>query len=87
MDNMVKKIIFFVKCLFYQGNFNLDNMQGSGFAWLCKGELPEKDEPAGAMFRSYFNTNPAFISLILGIFFREYKNKGDKAFVDRKSVV
>jgi mannose/fructose/N-acetylgalactosamine-specific phosphotransferase system component IID len=81
MDNMMKKLVFFAKCLLYQGNFNLDNMQGSGFAWLCKGELSEK----GAMFKSYFNTNPAFISLVFGIFLREYKNKGDKAFLIRNS--
>jgi PTS system mannose-specific IID component len=60
-------------------------MQGSGFAWLCKGELSEKDGSSGAMFRSYFNTNPAFISLIFGIFLNEYKNKGDKAFLIRNS--
>jgi mannose/fructose/N-acetylgalactosamine-specific phosphotransferase system component IID len=58
------------------GNINLDNMQGTGFAWLVKPYLRKyrlsKDDDLN--LSSYFTTNPSFITLVAGVFIKEYPN-------------
>ncbi len=81
MKSIIDKIIFVVKSLFYQGNFNTENMQGTGFAWLVKPELKKQGvaipEGDNRQFSEYFNTNPSFITIVAGIFINEYKSGGN----------
>ena len=71
-----------IKSMFYQANWNTDNMQGTGFTWLikdlfkrnnlnCPDELCKKNSQP-----LYFNTNPYLITFILGMFLKECKING-----------
>lgn len=71
-----------LRSMFYQANWNVENMQGTGFSWLIKDllrrnglKMPADVKLEGAQ---YFNTNPYFITFILGLFLREAKN-GERA--------
>lgn len=71
-----------IKSMFYQANWNIDNMQGTGFIWLikdffkrngvhCPDELcKDNKKPV------YFNTNPYLITFILGMFLKECQING-----------
>lgn len=71
-----------LRSMFYQANWNVENMQGTGFSWLIKDLLRRNGlkMPADVKFEGsqYFNTNPYFITFILGLFLREAKN-GERA--------
>jgi PTS system mannose-specific IID component len=89
MGTLLENILFYLKCLFYQGNININNMQGTGFAWLARPllkkngvELTRKETHD---LRGYFNTNPSFITLVLGIFLKAMKQQRDTAFSVRNS--
>ncbi|MDR2870429.1 MAG: PTS system mannose/fructose/sorbose family transporter subunit IID [Deferribacteraceae bacterium] len=78
MANLISIFLLIVKSFFYQGNYNTENMQGTGFAWLARPILKrrgitlseEHDKELGA----YFNTNPSFVTALLGIFLKECQN-------------
>jgi len=63
------------KSIFYQANWNIDNMQGTGFAWLLR-DLFKRFNINDSNFKQktradYFNTNPYFITFMLGIVLKE----------------
>ena len=69
-----------IKSLFYQGNWNIKNMQGTGFIWLLKDffkrnntEMPPDLDPTKVY---YFNTNPYLITFILGMLLKETRVHG-----------
>jgi PTS system mannose-specific IID component len=84
MGAFLRGALFYLKCLFYQGNININNMQGSGFAWLARPLLKEKGIELTRKetddLRAYFNTNPSFITLVLGVFIKTLKEQRDTAF-------
>ncbi|MDR2400605.1 MAG: PTS system mannose/fructose/sorbose family transporter subunit IID [Deferribacteraceae bacterium] len=89
MASLLENALFYLKCFFYQGNININNMQGTGFAWLVRPllrkrgiELTRKET---ADLRGYFNTNPSFITLVLGIFLKALTQQRDTAFSVRNS--
>lgn len=69
-----------LKSMFYQANWNVENMQGTGFSWLVKDLFIRNGlkPPQDIKFKdaAYFNTNPYFITFILGFLLREAKNGG-----------
>lgn len=72
----MKNIGLFLKSLFYSGNLNIENMQGTGFSWLL-GEHAKKNgiELTDKILRDetgYFNTHPFFINFIIGVWFKEF---------------
>ncbi|MEF3255368.1 MAG: PTS system mannose/fructose/sorbose family transporter subunit IID [Deferribacterales bacterium] len=71
----MKKILRLLRALFYTGNTNVENMQGSGFQWLvksvAKSENIDISDSQLTKEREYFNTNPAFINFIVGIWIKE----------------
>lgn len=84
MDVSIKKLDkfkLFIRSLVYQGNWNYDNMQGTGFYYLL--DYINKTFNIGIekdLLRKttgYFNTNPFLVTFILGIWCREYKNNTD----------
>ena len=84
MVNNIKKIEKFkllLKSLVYQGNWNYDNMQGTGFYYLLDYiNTKHKIGIAKELLRKttgYFNTNPFLITFILGIWCKEFKNNID----------
>jgi mannose/fructose/N-acetylgalactosamine-specific phosphotransferase system component IID len=84
MDHNIKfteKIKLLLKSLFYQGNWNYENMQGTGFYYLLE-YINNKfrigiDKEALRKMTGYFNTNPFLITFILGIWCKEYQNNSD----------
>ncbi len=64
-----------LKSMVYQANWNTRNMQGTGFAWLVKDlfRRNNKEVPADVVSDKpeYFNTNPYFITFILGVLLKE----------------
>ncbi len=83
----VSRIAALAKALFYQGNINTYNMQGTGFSWIVRPILDndgiELSTEDSARLGEYFNTNPSFVTLVAGIFLKEYRS-GRKAFVLKK---
>lgn len=76
----IKAVSTILRSMFYQANWNTENMQGTGFSWLVKDLLKKNklDTPADMNFSDsrYFNTNPYFITFILGLILREAKDGG-----------
>ncbi|MDR2104658.1 MAG: PTS system mannose/fructose/sorbose family transporter subunit IID, partial [Deferribacteraceae bacterium] len=89
MGSLVEKLLFYIKCLFYQGNSNVNNMQGTGFAWLARPLLRKRGieltRKEAADLRGYFNTNPSFITLVLGIFVKALCQQRNSAFAIKNS--
>ncbi|MBQ3033037.1 MAG: PTS system mannose/fructose/sorbose family transporter subunit IID [Deferribacterales bacterium] len=84
----MKKPIFLptiFKSMFFQANWNMDNMQGTGFSWLIKDLLKRncikcpEDFTNASRVPSYFNTNPYLITFILGMFMKECEENGKPA--------
>lgn len=77
----IEKLKLLLRSLIYQGNWNYDNMQGTGFYYLLK-YINEKfkigisDENLRKT-TGYFNTNPFLVNFILGIWCKEYQNNID----------
>ena len=73
----MNKVLFTLKSLLYQGNWNYQNMHGSGFSYLfqyaVKSENLKLDEAEFKKSMDYFNTHPFFITFIIGIMIKEYK--------------
>lgn len=75
MANRLNRFFLLLRSLFYTGNFNIENMQGTGFRWLVdyvgkKGHYDISDELIKKE-GEYFNTHPFFITFILGVWFKE----------------
>lgn len=68
-----------LKSLFYQGNWNTANMQGTGFAWLARPRIKQKgvelSEDDNNSLNAYFNTNPSFVNLVVSIVVKESAKK------------
>lgn len=69
-----------IKSMFYQSNWNISNMQGTGFIWLIKDffrhnktKLPD-DFDIDSVY--YFNTNPYMVTFILGMLLKEARVNG-----------
>lgn len=79
MDNIMK-ILWkafptLIRSIFYQANWNIENMQGTGFSWLLK-DLSKRFSIGIGNIRvneraDYFNTNPYFVTFMLGMFLKE----------------
>ncbi len=76
-----------LKSMFYQGNWNITNMQGTGFRWLLKDffkhnktELPS-DFDLSPVY--YFNTNPYLVTFILGLLLKETQMRGKISDYDK----
>ncbi|MGA1845731.1 PTS system mannose/fructose/sorbose family transporter subunit IID [Deferribacter abyssi] len=71
----------FIKSLFYQANWNYENMQGTGFVYLLDEINKEKEfnVPDKIIKRelSYFNTHPFLFMFVVGVWFKEFLNQGD----------
>ncbi len=78
----MKKLMLLLKSLIYQGNWNYENMQGSGFKFLLqrlkKYNYLEIDDKDIINQDEYFNTHPFFITFILGIWSKEYKKENGR---------
>ena len=74
MASHLKYAGILIKSLFYTGNYNVANMQGTGFAWLVKPWLKKYklNKEEDTKLSDYFTTNPSFITLIAGLFIKEY---------------
>ena len=64
-----------VRSIFYQANWNIENMQGTGFSWLLK-DLSKRFNIGVGNIRGneradYFNTHPYFVTFMLGMFLKE----------------
>ncbi len=79
MDNIMKRLFkalpTLIRSIFYQANWNIENMQGTGFSWLLK-DLSKRFNIGlgniGSNKRAdYFNTNPYFVTFMLGMFLKE----------------
>ncbi len=75
MKLLLKALPTLVKSIFYQANWNIENMQGTGFSWLLK-DLSKRFKISfgnvkGNERADYFNTNPYFVTFMLGIFLKE----------------
>lgn len=80
----MNKISVFLRSFIYQGNWNYENMQGTGFKYLLEEikksnnfeikdiDIEKEDE--------YFNTHPFFVLFILGIWLKEYVTGGDPTY-------
>jgi mannose/fructose/N-acetylgalactosamine-specific phosphotransferase system component IID len=86
MVDPVSKTLLVLKSLFYQSNLNKINMQGTGFAWLARPMLKKEgvilSEAQSQRLHEYFNTNPSFVTLIVGIFVKEML-EGKNAFTTK----
>ncbi len=69
-----------LKSIFYQGNWNITNMQGTGFRWLLKDFFKNNKTKLPSDFDTsplyYFNTNPYLVTFILGMLLKETREKG-----------
>lgn len=79
----MKNLVIFptlVKSMFYQGNWNVTNMQGTGFKWLVKDFFKQNKTNLPVDFNDsplyYFNTNPYLVTFILGLLLKETQTKG-----------
>ena len=79
----MRKLVIFptlLKSMFYQGNWNITNMQGTGFRWLLKDFFKNNKTKLPLDFDSsplyYFNTNPYLVTFILGLLLKETQEKG-----------
>lgn len=79
----MRKLVVFptlLKSMFYQGNWNVTNMQGTGFRWLLKDFFKNNETELPPDFDSsplyYFNTNPYLVTFILGLLLKETQEKG-----------
>ncbi|BAI80522.1 conserved hypothetical protein [Deferribacter desulfuricans SSM1] len=77
----MKKIKRVLKSLFYQGNWNYENMQGTGFAYMLE-EINKEESfniPDKVIKKeiNYFNTHPFLLMFVVGVWFREFLDKGD----------
>ena len=79
----MRKLVIFptlLKSMFYQGNWNITNMQGTGFRWLLKDFFKNNKTNLPSDFDSsplyYFNTNPYLVTFILGLLLKETQEKG-----------
>lgn len=80
----MNKMSVFLKSFIYQGNWNYENMQGSGFKYLLEEakrsnnieisdtDLESEDE--------YFNTHPFFVLFIVGVWLKEHVTGGDPKY-------
>ena len=77
----MKKGPAFLRSFFYQGNWNYENMQGTGFKYLLKkaGASNDIDIENNALEKEdeYFNTHPFFVLFIVGVWLKEYVTGGD----------
>lgn len=79
---MNKLVIFptLFKSMFYQGNWNITNLQGTGFRWLLKDFFKHNKTEMPSDFDSspvyYFNTNPYLVTFILGLLLKETQVSG-----------
>lgn len=76
-----------IKSMFYQSNWNIANMQGTGFIWLIKDffrhnktKLPD-DFDIDSVY--YFNTNPYMVTFILGMLLKEVRVNGKIGSYDK----
>ena len=78
MKLLWKALPTLVKSIFYQANWNIENMQGTGFSWLLKDLSKRFNIRIGSMRDNeradYFNTNPYFVTFMLGIFLKEVES-------------
>ncbi len=69
-----------IKSMFYQGNWNITNLQGTGFTWLLKDFFKHNNTELPSDFNSsslyYFNTNPYLVTFILGLLLKETQQYG-----------
>ena len=69
-----------LKSMFYQGNWNITNMQGTGFRWLVKDFFKNNNTKLPSDFDLspiyYFNTNPYLVTFILGLLLKETQMRG-----------
>lgn len=69
-----------LKSMFFQGNWNVSNMQGTGFKWLVKDFFKRNNTPLPEDFNTssgyYFNTNPYLVTFILGLLLKEMRQHG-----------
>jgi mannose/fructose/N-acetylgalactosamine-specific phosphotransferase system component IID len=77
---MNKKALF-LRSFLYQGNWNHENMQGTGFKYLLEefkesNNIDVKDSDLEKE-AEYFNTHPFFITFIIGVWIKEYLTNGD----------
>ncbi len=79
----MKKLVFFptlIKSMFYQGNWNITNLQGTGFTWLLKDFFKRNNTELPSDFKLsnsyYFNTNPYLVTFILGLLLKETQLHG-----------
>ncbi len=70
-----------LKSMVYQANWNTRNMQGTGFIWLLKDLFKRNNLPIPSDIKAdkpdYFNTNPYFITFILGMVFKESERNNE----------
>lgn len=75
MAHRINRLSLLIRSLFYTGNYNIENMQGTGYRWLVdyigkKGDYGLSNETLEKE-GEYFNTHPFFITFILGVWFKE----------------
>lgn len=77
---MNKKSVFF-KSFIYQGNWNHENMQGTGFKFLLEDARRSNDiaidDDVLEKEDEYFNTHPFFVLFIIGVWLKEHMTGGD----------
>lgn len=76
----MKKGKSFLKSLIFTGNWNYENMQGSGFRYLLEeinnsNNLGIDDEEISKQTK-YFNTHPFLVNFILGVWIKEFLQNG-----------
>lgn len=70
----------FLKSLIFTGNWNYENMQGSGFRYLLE-EIDRAndldiDHKQLSRQTEYFNTHPFLVNFVLGVWFKEFIREG-----------
>jgi mannose/fructose/N-acetylgalactosamine-specific phosphotransferase system component IID len=87
MAHRLNNLKLMLKSLFYQGNWNYENMQGTGFNYLLNyvNKMLGLNIDRCVLRKSsgYFNTNPYLITFMLGIWCKEYRKKSDTDYVKR----
>jgi mannose/fructose/N-acetylgalactosamine-specific phosphotransferase system component IID len=77
----MKKGLILLKSLFFTANQNITNMQGTGYKYLID-EVSNVnniniDNDISREQLGYFNSHPFMINFIVGMWFKEYLNKGE----------